>query len=486
MNKNVELDTNMNDIEQPSFYFHDYETFGTDPAFDRPAQFAGIRTDINLNIIEEPLIIYCKQSADYLPNPHAVLITGITPQETQLKGVCEAEFTQKIHAEFSRPNTCILGYNNIRFDDEVTRNILYRNFYDPYAYSWKNGNSRWDLLDIVRACYALRPDGIHWPLNEQGYASFRLEHLTQANHISHQNAHDAMSDVYATIEMAKLIKQQQPKLFDYFFMLRNKKNVADLIDIVKMTPLVHISGMLGSHRGNTTLIVPIAWHPTQSNAVVVCDLAGDINVLLSLTAEQIKQKLYTKSEDLSDDESRIPLKLIHMNKCPIIAPAKTLSADNAKRLSLDLENCHQNLLLIKENQISIQEKIQTIFSEQSAYQASHDVDGQIYQGFFDQNDKSICDLIRQTAPEHLATLSIDPHDSRLKTLFFRYKARNYPETLNDREKIQWRDVCRDKLSHEVVNHYLVELEQLVLVHQHQPNKLALLKDLYHYCQYLVN
>lgn len=486
MNKNVELDTNMNDIEQPSFYFHDYETFGTDPAFDRPAQFAGIRTDINLNIIEEPLIIYCKQSEDYLPNPHAVLITGITPQETQLKGVCEAEFTQKIHAEFSRPNTCILGYNNIRFDDEVTRNILYRNFYDPYAYRWKNGNSRWDLLDIVRACYALRPDGIHWPLNEQGYASFRLEHLTQANHISHQNAHDAMSDVYATIEMAKLIKQQQPKLFDYFFMLRNKKNVADLIDIVKMTPLVHISGMLGSHRGNTTLIVPIAWHPTQSNAVVVCDLAGDINVLLSLTAEQIKQKLYTKSEDLSDDESRIPLKLIYMNKCPIIAPAKTLSADNAKRLSLDLENCHQNLVLIKENQISIQEKIQTIFSEQSAYQASHDVDGQIYQGFFDQNDKSICDLIRQTAPEHLATLSIDPHDSRLKTLFFRYKARNYPETLNDREKIQWRDVCRDKLSHEVVNHYLVELEQLALVHQHQPNKLALLKDLYHYCQYLVN
>lgn len=476
----------MNDITQPSFYFHDYETFGTDPAFDRPAQFAGIRTDMNLNIIEEPLVIYCKQAPDYLPNPEAVLITGITPQEALQKGLCEAEFTNQIHSAFSVPNTCILGYNNIRFDDEVTRNILYRNFYDPYAYSWKNGNSRWDLLDVVRACYALRPDGINWPINDNGYASFRLEHLSQANNISHENAHDAMSDVYATIAITKLIKQKQPKLFDYFFSLRNKNKVAELINIIAMTPLVHISGMLGAHRGNTTLIAPLIWHPNQPNAVVVCDLTGDIDLLLTLTPEQIQQRLYTKTADLADDEHRIPLKLVHINKCPIIAPAKTLSEENASRLAIDLELCYTNLTKLQAAQQIIQDKMQTVFNEKMTYQVQQDVDGQIYQGFFDGYDKSLCDLIRQTEANCLDTLTITPHDNRLKTLFFRYKARNYPHLLNESEKIQWQDHCRDKLSDEVVRHYLVTLEDLANQYQQQPQKLNLLKNLYHYCQYLVS
>ncbi|WP_392563854.1 exodeoxyribonuclease I [Orbus wheelerorum] len=476
----------MSNIEQPSFYFHDYETFGINPAFDRPAQFAGVRTDHDLNIIEEPLIIYCQQAKDYLPNPEAVLITGITPQETILKGICEAEFTKKIHAAFSQPNTCIIGYNNIRFDDEVSRNIFYRNFYDPYAYSWKNGNSRWDLLDIVRACYALRPEGINWPINEQGHTSFRLEHLTAANNISHQQAHDAMSDVYATIEMAKLIKKQQPKLFEYFFQLRNKNKVSNVIDIINLTPLVHVSGMLGAHRGNTTLIVPILWHPTQNNAVIVCDLAGDIDLLLKLSAEQIKDRLYTKSEDLADDESRIPLKLVHINKCPIIAPAKTLSVENANRLSIDLANCELALSKIIAARDLIQQKVELVFSEQITYQTDKDVDGQIYQGFFDQHDKSLGDQIRETDLKDLSSLQITPHDHRLKTLFFRYKARNYPEQLSDNEKIQWQDYCRDKLSDEVIHDYLLMLENLALQYQQQPKKLTLLKDLYHYCQYLAS
>lgn len=469
-----------------SFYFHDYETFGTDPALDRPVQFAGIRTDSEFNIIEDPLIVYCKPAIDYLPHPEAVLITGITPQEATVKGVCEAEFAQTIYNAFSQPNTCIVGYNNIRFDDEVSRNIFYRNFYDPYAYSWKNNNSRWDLLDVVRACYALRPQGINWPTNDKGFASFRLEDLTAANHICHQNAHDAMSDVYATIEMAKLIKQQQPKLFEYFFNLRNKNQVSNLIDIINLTPLVHISGMLGAYRGNTTLIVPIAWHPTQANAVIVCDLAGDVEQLFSLTAEQIRERLYTKTEDFAETTSRIPLKLVHTNKCPIIAPVKTLNAENAQRLSINLDDCEQNLTRIKLSQAIIQEKIIAVFNEPPTYSASKDIDGQIYQGFFDNYDRSLCQLIQQTAPENLQSLQIEPHDPRLKILLFRYKARNYPLSLNEIERQRWQDYCRDKLNHEVITHYLVKLENLALTYQQQPQKLALLRDLYHYCHFLVS
>ncbi|SPW30976.1 Exodeoxyribonuclease I [Edwardsiella tarda] len=240
----------------PSFLFHDYETFGQHPALDRPAQFAGVRTDADFNIIEEPQVFYCRPADDYLPQPEAVMITGITPQTALAQGICEAEFAERIHQLFSVPGTCVVGYNNIRFDDEVSRNLFYRNFFDPYAYSWQNGNSRWDLLDVLRTCYALRPQGIVWPENEQGLPSFKLEHLSQANGIEHSNAHDAMADVYATIEMAKRAKQAQPRLFDYLFQLRNKNRVAQLIDIAEMTPLVHVSGMFGALRGNTSLVAP--------------------------------------------------------------------------------------------------------------------------------------------------------------------------------------------------------------------------------------
>lgn len=280
-----------------TFYIHDYETFGKSPSLDRPAQFAGVRTDMDFNIIEEPLVIYCAPADDYLPEPEAVMITGITPQVARAKGVNEAEFTRQIHQAFSVAGTCILGYNNIRFDDEVSRNIFYRNFYDPYAYSWQNGNSRWDLLDVMRACYALRPDGIVWPENEDGFPSFRTEHLTRANGVEHTQAHDAMSDVYATIAMAKLVKQAQPRLFDFLLQHRNKHKLNALIDVADMTPLVHVSGMFGAARGNTSWVSPLAWHPDNKNAVIMCDLAGDMTPLLTLSAEQLRERLYTRRDD---------------------------------------------------------------------------------------------------------------------------------------------------------------------------------------------
>ncbi|MGH8474260.1 MAG: exonuclease domain-containing protein, partial [Methylococcales bacterium] len=128
----------------PTLYWHDYETFGTDPAWDRPAQFAGLRTGEDLEIIAEPLVLYCKPADDMLPNPEACLITGITPQLASRKGLPEADFIAAIHEQLAQPATCGAGYNSLRFDDEVTRNCLYRNFYDPYAREWQHGNSRWD------------------------------------------------------------------------------------------------------------------------------------------------------------------------------------------------------------------------------------------------------------------------------------------------------------------------------------------------------
>ncbi|EPG7577003.1 exodeoxyribonuclease I [Providencia rettgeri] len=470
--------------KQPTFFIHDYETFGKRPALDRPAQFAGVRTDLDFNIIEEPEVFYCAPADDYLPQPEAVMITGITPQVALSQGVNEAEFAKRIHAAFSVPNTCIMGYNNIRFDDEVTRNIFYRNFYDPYAYSWQQGNSRWDLLDALRACFALRPEGIQWPENEDGLPSMRLEHLTKANGVAHENAHDAMSDVLATINMAKLLKAAQPRMFDYFYQLRNKNKISQLIDIVEITPLVHVSGMFGALRSYVSLVAPLAWHPDNKNAVIMCDLSADISPLIELDVQQLRTRLYTPKAELAG-ESPVPVKLVHINKCPILAPEKTLRPEDAQRTGVDRDLCMRNLETLRKTP-DIRNKLIELFSEPQIFTESDDVDTQIYNGFFGTSDRSTMDIIRETSPQNLPALELSFEDKRLKELFFRYKARNYPATLSYDEQQRWLQHRRDYFNEERLTDYMQQIQQLLVEHQHDEKRCQQLKALINYARDLAS
>jgi len=188
--------------------WYDLETFGLNPQYDRIAQFACIRTDENLEEIDEPIRIYCKPTLDYLPAPSACKVHGITPQMALELGIDEYDFALKIHEEFSVPGTTTAGYNSINFDDEFIRHLFYRNLLDPYEREYANGNSRWDLINLVRAAHDLRPDGIVWPQDNDGYPVFKLEALTKANGLLHESAHDALSDIRATIAMARLNKGQ--------------------------------------------------------------------------------------------------------------------------------------------------------------------------------------------------------------------------------------------------------------------------------------
>ncbi|WP_417615324.1 exodeoxyribonuclease I [Oceanisphaera sp.] len=467
---------------EPSFLFHDYETAGIHPAYDRPVQFAAIRTDAELNEIGEPLMCYCQLPTDYLPSPEATLITGITPQTAQQKGVCEAEFIALIHEQFSQPNTCILGYNNIRFDDEVTRYTLYRNFYDPYAYSWQQGNSRWDLLDVVRAFYALRPEGINWPTDDDGKPSFKLERLTQANDIDHGHAHDALADVRATIALARLLRQAQPKLFDYLFELRNKHKVKALIDVVNSQPLVHVSGRFSAWQGCASWIAPLAWHPDNANAVICVNLAMDLTPLLELSPEQLQQRLYTKHADL-DGLAPVPVKLVHINKCPVLAKAGALTEQRADELGIDRAQCRLSLDLLRRHP-EIREKVVALYQQAPDFAPITDVDAALYQGgFFGTADKAAMEMVRTSTPDALAALPLQFNDERLPELLFRYRARNYPHTLNEQEWQRWRQHCQDKLS-DMAEPYMQRLEQLVIEHQEDETRLALLQAVARYVQSL--
>ena len=485
MIKRTNLSQNMQTL-----MWHDYETWGISPKYDKPSQFAGIRTDLDLNIIGEPEMFYCQPPADYLPNPEAALVTGITPQKALKEGLSEAEFSARIQALFTVPNTCVAGYNSIRFDDEVSRYLFYRNFYDPYAREWQNGNSRWDIIDMVRACYALRPEGIEWPTVERDgeqVVSFRLELLTKANGISHEAAHDAMSDVYATIAMAKLIKEKQPKLYHYLFNLRNKKKVAELLDVYNMTPVVHTSSRISSQHGCTSWFAPISYHPTNKNAVIAVDLAQSPQPLIDLSAAEIKARLYTRRDELAEDELPISVKLIHTNKCPALSPAKTLLPENAERLAIPRETCLANLALLKQH-LEVRDKLVDVFATDENEFEAQDAEYSLYGGnFFSHADKAQMDILHQLSPEQLASHPFTFQDERLPVLLFRFRARNYPHTLTSEEQMKWQQYCRDKIQSGgkgllSADEYMLKLENLAHEHESNESKMSVLKALYHYIQ----
>ena len=426
-----------------TFYWHDYETFGADPARDRPVQFAGIRTDEDLNVIGDPLMIYSRPANDYLPHPMACLVTGITPQEGLEKGVPESEFIRRIHEELAQPGTCGVGYNSLRFDDEVSRYTLYRNFFDPYAREWQNGNSRWDIIDMVRATFALRPEGIEWPLRDDGLPSFRLEDLTAANGISHADAHDALSDVHATIALARLVRERQPRLYDYVYQHRDKRAVLEQLDVENMKPQLHVSGMFGAKRHNIALIVPLAPHPVNKNEMICYDLAADPEPLFEMDARRIQSLLYTRTEDLPEGVERPGLKTIHINRCPILVTPKMADPATAERLGIDGALCRKHLAALRDfrarDEKAFTARIQEVYATRK-FQTLSDPDSMLYSGgFFSNNDREMMDQVRSLSAEDLAVTTFAFEDQRLPEMLFRYRARNYPETLSDEERAAWEE-----------------------------------------------
>jgi len=429
-----------------TLYWHDYEATGTDPARDRPVQFAGVRTDEALNIIGEPLNIYARLAADILPHPMATLITGVTPQMTLARGLCEDEFIARIHAELSQPGTCGVGYNSLRYDDEVTRNTLYRNLYDPYVREWQNGNSRWDVIDLVRACRDLRPEGIEWPIYpETGRTSFRLEQLTAANGLGHESAHDALSDVHATIALARLIRDRQPKLYDFVYKLRRKNEVARYLDLREMTPVLHTSGMYGSDRGNTRLVMPLAAHPVNKNSIIVFDLSQNPALLLDLGWKKLRERMYAPAAELPEGVERPALKQVLMNKCPVVAPLSTLTGETAERLGIDLAACQGNRQTLLAHRKAITEKVGKVFGPQE-FEPKTDPDLMLYGGgFFSDADRNRMRKVHEAAPEELGGLHWAFEDQRLEEMLFRFRARNYPATLNAEEQGRWNELRRERL-----------------------------------------
>ncbi|MBB1160454.1 exodeoxyribonuclease I [Aquariibacter albus] len=437
-----------------SFFWHDYEAWGRDPRRTRPAQFAGVRTDADLNEIDEPVSIHCQPPTDLLPEPGAVLLTGITPQLCAARGLPEHAFAAAIEAQLARPGTVGVGYNSIRYDDEVTRFLFWRNLMDPYAREWQNRCGRWDLLDVMRACHALRPEGLVWPRREDGHTSFRLEDLTAANGIAHASAHDALSDVRATLALARKLHAAQPRLWAFCLKLRSKQAVKDEFAAAERAgrPLLHISGMYGAERGGLALVWPLAPHPTNGNEVLVWDCAEDPAVLGTLDVEGLRQRLFTRREALPEGLSRLPIKGVHLNKSPIVVShLGALGAAQAARWGIDLDAAQRHA----EAAATLAPRLAGLWPEvyrRPEAAADTDVDEDLYGGFLAEEDRrSLARLLALPADERAGRLAggRQPafHDGRLDELLFRYRARNFPDTLDAEAQARWEAHRAARLHH---------------------------------------
>lgn len=424
-----------------TFFFYDLETSGRDPRWHRIMQFAGIRTDADLNPLAEPVTFDVRLDPEVVPEPEACLITGLTPQRVA-GGLDEAELFRRIASEFGRPRTCVAGYNNLRFDDEFVRYGFWRNLRDPYAREWQGGNSRWDVIDLARMAAALRPDGMVWPRSDDR-VSFRLEDLARANDIAQARAHDAASDVLATLGLAQALRRAQPKLFAYHLSLRDKQRAAEVVGPPLGHVLVHVSTRHPAASERVALVTPVARHPVNRNSVILADLGADLAVLEALDGTELAAAMFTRADERGGLPG-VPLHEIALNRVPAVAPLGVLGVEDQERLGLDVEDAHERLAWLR-GVAGLEARVKAAYGERGR-PPTGDVDGDLYGGFLPDGDRrTLCALADAPLPELLAPPPLG--DERARELLFRFIARRHPDALDEADRARWRARLGDRLQH---------------------------------------
>lgn len=442
-------------MSAPTFFFYDLETSGLSGSDDRIMQFAGQRTNLNLEPIGKPYNIFVKLNDDTLPSPGAILTTHITPQKTVEDGISERELAQILSAEVFTPDTCILGFNSVRFDDKFIQHLFWRNFYDPYEWQWKDGRSRWDMLDVVRMTRALRPEGINWPTTEEGKPTNRLELITKANGISHESAHDALSDVNALIDVTRLIRDKQPKLWSWLFKLRDKREVKAIVNLDRPQPFVYSSGRFGSAHNFTTVCVPV--FPGKNGNLIVFDLRYNLDELI----EEAKKTApdFLASEDIKLTDLFFPkFKELAYNRCPAVAPLSVLETGNGwEKIELSKDQIAQNLSALQSHP-DLLKRLQSEHLADKYDKAPYDAETALYDGFLDDRDRVRTTAVRDMDAEKLADFHPNFADERLPELLLHYKAKNFPTSLTDPETEKWEEYRRKRIERQSTT-FIAEMQK---------------------------
>lgn len=448
-------------MSSASFLFFDLETTGADPIVDRPLQFAAIRTDLNLEPVGEPTVWYARPEIDCLPHPAAVMTTGLLPDDAVLAGAdSEANLANRVYRLVNRPNTCVVGFNSLRFDAPMLRFLFWRNLLDPYRHEWADGNSRFDVLDAARTYRLLRPKALHWPVNEQGRPTLRLAELAAANGLTHRNAHDALSDVEATIDLARRLRDADPALWQRLLAARDKRQVARLVDDPEVTPFLHVSPRLPAATGSASLFCSLGRVDDNRNRRECWDLRFDPEPWMDLEPEDWARRRFVKSlpagVERDWEDLRLPIKSIHLNRVPVVLPEATLDQPGvAQRMVIDRSLAREHARFVRRHVAAMRERLQRAIAATEGDFPSRPAEESLYEGFLPPADRSVLESwwerarglrSREEAIAHARGL-LDHRfeDARLDAVVERFVARNLPEALEGPARERWRQHLVERL-----------------------------------------
>lgn len=385
------------------FRVFDTETTGLSHHYDQIIQFAGIAVDENLEYIEgDEILMDIRLRPDVVPSPMAFAIHGI--DLNRLKRSPLNEFEAAAHIQnwmMKTPNSMLSGFNSQSFDDEVVRNTMYRNMLDPYEHEWRNSNSRLDVYRLILFVYALRPETIEWPVNDEGKISLKLGDLCKANGIELEHAHDARFDVVATIELMRVIKNNNPKIWDFFLKLSDKHEAKRQVESRK--PLVMVERFLPRDQSHMTMVLPLIYDSKIGTKMLCIDLRNDPTETLGLSAEELKRRCLTPVADLADGEEIRSIRSITTNKQPMIADLNVLRDRNdvVERAGLDIEACLKHAEMINKAGNDFRKRVQEAF--ESDFPPCQDVYEGLYQlGFIERDEHALRAKTRKLSSHEVA------------------------------------------------------------------------------------
>lgn len=379
-----------------TYFFHDYETYGLNTKKTRVSQFAGIRTDQDLNILEDSSFEHFSiPPIDFLPSPEACLVTGITPYSIEQSGkeyLNDYELFSKISDYFNQPGTCSIGYNSINFDDEITRNGFYRNHIPVYTREFKSGCSRFDLLNMLREFAFLYPEDIEIPLDEEGNKIFKLDTLAPLNGFKEDSYHDALTDVRATIFMAKLMKDKQPDYWDFRINLHRKAEMGSYILNNRENILLYTNSVNGGKSDFVEPILITAFSYPDNNSFIgvkLSDLDG-LKDIFSADDNKLRERLFMTNEELAEEDlRRLPFVKIASNKATILMNYNDAMSLGVAKINKPLSEINENLKFVQDHIKTFREKSMIAYKNESYQNNEKNPDLKIYGGFMDRQDENL-------------------------------------------------------------------------------------------------
>jgi len=358
-----------------NYIFYDTETTGLSSYFDQILQFAAILTDANFNEIDR-YEIRCRLQPHILANPGAMHVTKISAAElTNPNLPTHYEMMKDIRKTLlSWQPAIILGQNTLKFDEPMLRSGFYQSLLPPYLTN-TNGNLRMDSLPILQAISLLEPTVVNFPLNAKGNKSFKLDRIAPANGFDHQNAHEAMSDVEATIFMCRLVKNNAPEIWDNFC------SNADKFRVLEFTKGKHPYALIRSFFGKVSVspVATIDINPDNRNEIIVLNLLNCPVELSSLSDDEIRSRMARSPK---------PILTIRANAMPSVWSFVNFPelADYTKQ---DVQTLHSRAISLNELK-GLKARLKDLYLDnKTTFEVSQFVEQKIYDGFPSRRDENL-------------------------------------------------------------------------------------------------